>query len=108
MPIFIFHDKARLELHFFSFGKADPDTIQKLKTYGVFHDMHKLIAFDAAHEINYLGIDVLIDLKGHGQGSLIGMFGLRPAPIQVQMLVYPSSIGAKGFYALVDKVVAPN
>jgi len=65
MPVFSFHDSKLFELHFFSFSSPLPEIAEKLASYGMIHDLHKLTTFDAAHEINFYGIDVLIDLKGH-------------------------------------------
>jgi len=40
----------------------------------------------------------------------MGVFALKPAPLQIQALIYPSSAGTSEFmdFIVADKIVAPN
>lgn len=38
-------------------------------------------------------ICVLVDLSGHTAGNLLGVFALKPAPIQISWIGYPNTIG---------------
>ena len=53
-------------------------------------------------------IDIAVDLKGHTQNARFGILARRPAPIQVNYLGYPGTMGA-GFmdYIIADPTVAP-
>jgi predicted O-linked N-acetylglucosamine transferase (SPINDLY family) len=54
-------------------------------------------------------IDVLVDLRGHTDGSRPEVFALRPAPVQVCYLGYPGTTGAPFIdYLVADPVVVPR
>jgi protein O-GlcNAc transferase len=56
-----------------------------------------------------LEVDIAVDLKGHTDNARTGIFMFRPAPIQVNYLGYPGTMGA-GFidYIVADKTVLPE
>ena len=54
-------------------------------------------------------LDVLIDLRGYGGGSVAETLALRPAPVQVNWLAYPGTSGAPWIdYVIADRVVLPD
>ena len=53
-------------------------------------------------------VDIAVDLTGYTQDYRLGIFGYRPAPIQVNYLGYSGTMGAPFIdYIIADKVVAP-
>ena len=53
-------------------------------------------------------LDVLVDLKGHTQGSRIGILARRPAPVQIHYLGFPGTIAHESIDAQVaDPIVVP-
>ena len=53
-------------------------------------------------------IDVLVDLKGFTRGARTNIFAHRAAPIQVNYLGYPGTMGAGYFdYIIADSIVVP-
>jgi predicted O-linked N-acetylglucosamine transferase (SPINDLY family) len=56
-----------------------------------------------------LEIDILVDLKGYTQDARTGILAMRPAPVQVNYLGFPGTIGA-GFidYVIGDRSVIPE
>ncbi|MGQ0626911.1 MAG: tetratricopeptide repeat protein, partial [Phycisphaerales bacterium] len=53
-------------------------------------------------------IDVLIDLAGHTNVSPVAVFAMKPAPVQVSYIGYPSSVGLSTIDArLVDIITDP-
>ncbi len=63
---------------------------------------------EAAERIAEDGLEILVDLKGFTTDSRPAILAHRPAPIQVNYLGYPSSMGTKLIdYIVADAVVAP-
>ena len=64
---------------------------------------------EAAKKIYADNIDILVDLTGHTQNSRYGILALRPAPIQVNYLGYPGTMGADFIdYLIADATVVPD
>lgn len=62
----------------------------------------------AAETIANYGIEVLIDLNGHTQGSGLTIFGHRPAPVQMTFLGLPVTTGGSYMdYVIGDHVALP-
>jgi len=54
------------------------------------------------------GLDVAVDLKGHTLNSRAGIFAARAAPIQINFLGYPGTMGAPFIdYIVADETVIP-
>lgn len=72
------------------------------------HDDADLPAVALARHIHQRQIEILIDLRGWGGGSVADALALRPAPLQVGWLAYPGTSGAPWIdYAIADAVVLP-
>lgn len=104
------HDRSRFELYAISFGQADCTPMrQRLeRAFERFIDVRQLAPFEVAEYIHGLGIDILVDLKGYTKDSRPQILAYRPAPIQVNYLGYPSTMGAEFMdYILVDPFLVP-
>ena len=63
---------------------------------------------EVAKLIRKLEIDIAVDLTGFTMGARTGIFALRPAPVQVNYLAYPGTMGADYIdYIVADRVVIP-
>lgn len=63
---------------------------------------------EAAQRMQADGVDIMIDLKGWTQGYRSGILAYRPAPVQMQWLGYPGTMGALwNDYIIADPVVIP-
>ena len=94
--LFELHDKNRFELILFSFCPIRPnDEEQKrvIKSADKFIDVSNKNNFEICEEVKNLGIDIAIDLKGHTLNSKTKLFAYRMAPIQINYLGYPGSLG---------------
>jgi len=104
------HDRARCELHAFSFGTDDGGTLRRRigHAFDVFHDVSALGDSATARAIHDAGINILVDLKGYTLGARTGVLMLHPAPVQVNYLGYPGTLGA-GIcdYIITDPFMTP-
>src|SRR5262249_42994686 len=64
--------------------------------------------YDVAKLVNELQVDIAIDLNGITYNSRPAILAHRPAPIQVNYLGYPGTMGADFVdYVIADKIVLP-
>jgi predicted O-linked N-acetylglucosamine transferase (SPINDLY family) len=104
------HDRERLEVHAFYFGPAndDPWHLRLKSAFEQFHEVSELSDRELASLIHELEIDILVDLNGHTQGARTDVLAMRPAPVQVNYIGYPGSMGADYIdYIIADPVVIP-
>jgi protein O-GlcNAc transferase len=105
------HDRARFETTGISFGADDRSAMRsRLKqAFERFIDVRQESDREVANLLRELEIDVAVDLKGFTLDARTGIFALRPAPIQVNYLGYPGTMGADYIdYILADPVVIPK
>lgn len=105
------HDHARFELVGFSFGPALSDSwrIRIEQAFDQFFDVGGQTDVEIAALTRKLEIDIAVDLKGHTLGARTGVFALRPAPIQVNYLGYPGTMGSAYIdYLIGDSTVIPE
>ena len=107
------HDRDRFEIFAFchtpTARRDDAMHERMLDTVDYYIDILTLSDAEAAETIRSLGIDVLVDLKGFTQGSRLGIFCRRAAPIQLTWLGYPGSVTGAGIqFAITDHIVTPD
>lgn len=108
--LFELHDKQRFELFAFSFGPDLQDSMRLRirQAFDHFIDVRHLSDEEVARQSRALGIDIAVDLKGFTQDARTGIFAHRCAPVQVQYLGYPGTMGADFIdYVLADTTVIP-
>jgi predicted O-linked N-acetylglucosamine transferase (SPINDLY family) len=105
------HDRSRFEIHAYSYGRDDGKEMRRRLTraFDQFHDIASRSDAEAARKINDDGMHILIDLKGFTQNTRTSILALRPAPLQVNYLGYPGTLGA-GLcdYIVSDSFVTPD
>jgi protein O-GlcNAc transferase len=108
--LFELHDRSRFEVLGVSFGADDASDMRSrlTKSFDQFHDVRQKNDGDVAKLMNELEVDIAIDLKGYTHDSRPGILAHRPAPIQVNYLGYPGTMGADFIdYVIADKIVLP-
>ncbi len=108
--LFELHDRSRFEIIGISFGKDDQSEMRKrlVSAFDVFHDVRERSNGDVASHLRKIEVDIALDLKGYTLGSRPGILAQRPAPIQVNYLGYPGTMGAPFIdYIIADQVIAP-
>ncbi|MFG1432392.1 tetratricopeptide repeat protein [Xanthobacter sp. V2C-8] len=104
------HDRAAFETFAYSFSPDDGSSMRRRieKAFDHFVEIGHLSDGDAARRIREDGIDILVDLKGYTKGCRTQIMVLRPAPVQVNYLGYPGTMGADFIdYVIGDAVVTP-
>lgn len=104
------HDRNHFEVYAYSYGHNDKTAERKRleKAFDRFADVQSLSLLETAQKIHEDGIDILVDLTGFTQSTRSGLLALRPAPIQVNWLGFPGSMGSTLFdYLLSDDYITP-
>jgi protein O-GlcNAc transferase len=105
------HDKSRFEVTAISIGPHDNSEMRRrlIGSFDRFVDVRTLSDDEIASQIGKLEIDLLIDLKGFTQDARTGIFARRPAPIQINYLGYPGTMGAECIdYLVADQTLIPE
>lgn len=108
--LFRLQDRERFALIGYNIGRRDASRLGHDMVAGLdgLVDLTSLDDRGAAERIAADGIAVLLDLKGFTTDSRPGILAHRPAPIQVNYLGYPGSMGTPFVdYVLADPVVVP-
>lgn len=106
------HDKTRFDIVAFSFSPVNHQDALRLRLENAFDrfiDVSQQSDEQVVRLARQLEIDIAIDLKGYTEHSRPNIFAMRAAPIQVNYLGYPSTMGAAYMdYLLADSVLIPD
>lgn len=109
--VFEGHDRERFEILGFSSGLDTGDEMRKRVSAGMdrFIDVREMADADVVRMSRSLEIDIAVNLTGLTHGDRIQMFAQRLAPVQVNYLGYPATMGT-GFmdYIVADTVLVPE
>ena len=105
------HDRGRFEVFAFSLLKpphGDEMNARLRNSFDHFLDVEDISDKEIAQIARDLQIDIAVDLAGHTQHARTGIFAYRAAPIQVNWLGYPGTMGADYMdYIIADKTLIP-
>ncbi|WP_340643644.1 hypothetical protein [Phenylobacterium sp.] len=106
VPVLENHDLDRVDVFIYC---ADPATETAIRATAV-RGIGTLSDVDAARLIAGDGIDILVDLWGHTSGGRLGVFALKPAPIQAAWINYVQTTGltAMDYVLHADGTQAPG
>jgi predicted O-linked N-acetylglucosamine transferase (SPINDLY family) len=108
--LFELHDKNQFELIGFSFGRMPKDETQKriAAQFNHFYEVENMADTEIVQLSRSLNIDIAVDLMGFTQDARTGIFTQRAAPIQVNYLGYPGTMGADYIdYIIADTTLIP-
>ena len=108
--LFELHDRARFEICAYSYGPDRPGATRSRlqRAFDRFRDVSGLSDFEAADAIRADGIDILVDLKGYTEYGRPQISAMRLAPLQVNFLGYPGTMGAHFIDCLIaDPFIIP-
>jgi predicted O-linked N-acetylglucosamine transferase (SPINDLY family) len=104
------HDRGAFEVFCLSTGPDDGSALRHRVVAAAEHfiELRGQGEQQIAQRVRELGIDILVDLKGVTQDTLLPVFACRPAPLQITWLGFPGSTGAPYIdYLIGDPVVTP-
>ena len=108
--VFEHHDKSKFELIAISLGIDDQSRLRArmLKVFDKFIDVREMSSEQIAQMMRDMEIDITIDLGGYTSDTRTEVFSFRPAPVQVNYLGYPGTMGTDYIdYILADRHIIP-
>ena len=111
VELFELHNSDRFEVYGFSFGPSSNDEMRQRISNALYRfiDISMKSDLEVAQISRSLGIDIAIDLGGFTKDSRAGIFSAHSAPIQVNYLGYPGTMGASYMdYIVADKTLIPQ
>lgn len=111
VELFETHDRDRFEVYAFSFG---PDTGDEMRVrleaaFDQFIDVRNKSDKEIAEMARNMQIDIAVDLAGFTSAARTNIFAMRAAPLQVNYIGYPGTMGADYMdYLIADKHLIPE
>ena len=104
------HDKSRFKIYLYSFAPKEDKYTEIAKNLGcIFKDINELNDIESVELARKDQLDIAIDLMGYITNSRMRIFSYKVAPIQINYLGYPGSLGSDTInYIIADKVVIPD
>ncbi len=108
--VFGLHDRQQFEVFAYSYGPDDGSRYRQTIQHDCDHfvDIAAATMAEAARRIHADGVHILVDLMGHTGNARPEIVALRPAPIQVNYLGHPGTMGDFADYIILDNVLAPE
>jgi protein O-GlcNAc transferase len=106
--LFELHDRSKFEIFGFSFGPFVDDDVRRRLAAGFDHliDVKDKSDAEIAELARNMQIDIGVDLMGFTEYSRTGIFAHSAAPIQVNFLGYPGTMGANYMdYIIADRTL---
>ena len=105
------YDKKKFEFFLYSFGKDVTQKWHNLLKNNVdkFTDVIDLSFNEISNMAQKDNLDIAIDLMGYTKNNRLSVFNQRIAPIQINYLGYPGTMGADYFdYIIADHILIPK
>lgn len=109
-PIVLGHDQERFEVYCYSTHEPEDAEPQRemFREVSNWRAIAGLSPGEQAQEVSDDRIDILIDLSGYSGGSVLQMFGMKPAPVQITAWGYTTGTGLQAMdYLFADAVTVP-
>ena len=104
------HDKSKFRVYLYSFTpKEDEYTLEAMNSGCIYRNIKGLDDLEAAELARKDNLNIAIDLMGYIQYNRMAIFSYRVAPIQINYLGFPGSVGADTIdYILADNILIPK
>lgn len=103
------HDRSKFDVSAYCYSTEDGSRARTRirQAFDHFTEIRDVTDAAAARQIHADGVDILVDLKGYTRGTRTQILKWRPAPIQVNYLGYPGTLGDFADYIIADAFIAP-
>jgi predicted O-linked N-acetylglucosamine transferase (SPINDLY family) len=108
--LFELHDRKRFEVIAFHYGERKDEPMQHRlrKAFDQFHDVKDLTDEAIVQMARDMDLDIAVDLAGFTANNRSGIFARRAAPVQINYIGYPASMGHPQMdYIIGDPIVTP-
>jgi len=105
------HDRSLFDVYGYSIGQPKLDKMREKISgaFDVFKDIHSLSDIEALKTIHNDKIDIAIDLTGYTNQGRTRLFSYSPAPVQINYLGYPGTLGTDFIdYIVADQNLIPK
>lgn len=108
--LFKLHNRNIFKVYAYSIGQTDSSKYRRTiqKSCDIFRDLVHCSCSEISEFIYKDEIDILVDLNGYTGNSRPEIFAAKPAPIQVNYLGNPGTLGSTSFqYIITNKTLTP-
>jgi len=104
------HDKSKFKIYLYSFVPKEDEYTEIAKKSGcTFKDIKRLNDDEVVDLVRNDKLDIAIDLMGYTENNRASIFAYRVAPIQINYLGYPGTLGAESIdYIIADEIIIPK
>ena len=105
------HDRTQFTVYAYAYGPEKNDDVRQrlIKATDTFRDVSDKNYQEIALLARQDNIDIAIDLTGYTKNCRTAIFAYRAAPIQINYLGYPGTMGAHFMdYIIADKILIPD
>ena len=110
IDVFKNHDKSKFEINGFNHSTRRDEMTEIVSEYfDKFFDCSNLSDEEIANLSKRNKIDIAIDLTGHTADSRTGIYQYEPAPIIINYLGYPGTMGSNCYdFIIADEIILPK
>ena len=109
LDVFKNHNKEKFEIYAFNYGIEDSWTKKIKKYFNNFHNVSNLTLEEILKITKENQLNIAVNLTGHTSNARDEIFYKKVAPIQINFLGYPGTLGDKIYdYILADGTVIPE
>ncbi|MCA9058243.1 MAG: tetratricopeptide repeat protein, partial [Planctomycetaceae bacterium] len=109
MPLIRNHSHENFRIYAYSTSPlVDAATEEIRRLSDKWTHCHAMTTAQLTQQIADDRVDVLVDLSGHTAGNRLRVFAMRPAPVQVSLLGYPSTSGLQTMDYRISDFVREN
>jgi protein O-GlcNAc transferase len=109
VPLFSHHDREKVEIYCYANQLTEDLVTARLREHAsVWRIVQGMDVASVAEQIREDKIDILVDITLHMASSMLRLFALKPAPVQITWLGYPGTTGLPAIdYRITDPWIDP-